>query len=179
MDEKRYSVQGTETEMNLQKAFEGEAIAAMKYRLFADNAEEAITYSLLLELADNEEEHAEQFLEMLGGINDTPDNLKRSIALEGFESGINYPEMAKVAIEEGFSEIAKEFSMVAAIEAHHKTRLEEHLKRYQLRTLFKAKQEVEWECMKCGHIHKGIEPPLECPVCHHKAKDFKQEKIYY
>lgn len=165
-------IKGTRTEKNLRKAFEGESMAAMRYFHFADEAEEDVIEEIFLDTMRNEQEHAEVFAEYLEWIGETPDNLRSCIAFEAFESKIDYPEMAKIAREEGFKEIAHKFELVAQIEQRHKERFEDVLRKLESGTLYKRQQKVKWECIKCGHIHEGFEPPAKCPFCGHDTDDF-------
>lgn len=164
---------GTKTERNLRRAFENESKAAMKYFHFADEAEEEVIEQLFLQVMKNEQEHAEIFAEYLGLIGDTKENLMSSISAESLESKIDYPEMAMVARGEGFDEIATKFELIGRIEQMHKERFEEYLRKIGDGSLYKQQKNVSWVCMKCGHIHQGLEPPTECPVCGHSAQNFK------
>src|SRR3712207_8117114 len=76
------------------------------------------------ETALNEKEHAKLWFKYLHGgeIGDTMDNLKDAAAGENYEWTDMYANMAKEAREEGFTEIAAKFELVAAIEKHHEER---------------------------------------------------------
>ena len=118
-------LKGSKTEKNLQTAFAGESQARNKYTYFASVAKkegyEQIA-ALFLETADNEKEHAKLWLKHLGGIGTTAENLKAAAEGENYEWTDMYAEFAKVAREEGFEAIAKQFEGVAAIEKHHEER---------------------------------------------------------
>lgn len=169
-------LQGTRTEMNLRKAFDAESKAAMRYFHFAEEAGDdgyKIVEKVFKETMFNESEHAEEFLEYLGGIGNTIENLKRAISFESLETAIDYPEMAQVAKEEGFEEIASKFQMAGMIEKQHKERFEKLLRLVESGELYSRKTKQKWECGKCGYIHEGLEPPDVCPFCEHKKKNFK------
>lgn len=36
------------------------------------------------------------------------------------------------------------------------------------------KKEKTWICSVCGYVHKGPEPPQECPVCKVKKEYFDE-----
>lgn len=165
-------IQGTKTEKNLREAFKAEAKANMLYTLFADEVDEDIVEEIYLETAKNEKEHAEVFAEYLGLLGDTKENLKLSIANESFEATIDYPEMAHIARQEGFEEIALKFEMIARIEKDHRDKFADILKKIETNTLYKRPQKQTWQCMECGYVHEGLEPPKECPVCGHDTDDF-------
>lgn len=33
---------------------------------------------------------------------------------------------------------------------------------------------MKWECMICGYIHEGPEPPPRCPICGVSARGFRR-----
>ena len=110
---------GTKTEENLRTAFSGESQARNKYTYFASKAKkdgfEQIA-DLFLKTADNEKEHAKMWFQELNGIGTTAENLVSAAEGENFEWTDIYADFAKTAEEEGFTELAEKFRMVAAIE---------------------------------------------------------------
>ena len=97
----------------------------------------------------------------------TVENLKASIAGENYEYTEMYPEFAKVAEEEGFSEIAIRLKSIAKAESHHEERYKKVLEQVEAGTVFKKEQEVAWVCRECGYVHSGPEAPIKCPSCDH------------
>ena len=84
-----------------------------------------------------------------------------------------YEGFAKTAEAEGFTELAKKFRMVAAIEKRHEERYRALLKNIEMQEVF-AKSEVKvWECRNCGHIVVGEKAPDKCPVCDHPQAYFE------
>ena len=167
---------GTQTEKNLLAAFAGESGARNKYTYFASVAKkegyEQIA-DIFLKTADNEKEHAKIWLKELKGIGNTAENLVSAADGENFEWTDMYAEFAKTAEEEGFTELAAKFRMVAAIEKHHEERYRALLKNVETATVF-AKSEVKvWECRNCGHIVVGTNAPEVCPVCAHPQSYFE------
>ena len=116
---------GTQTEKNLEAAFAGESQARNKYTYFASVAKkqgfEQIA-DLFLKTADNEKEHAKMWFKELNGIGDTAENLLAAAEGENYEWTDMYEDFAKTAEEEGFTELAHKFRLVAAIEKHHEER---------------------------------------------------------
>lgn len=116
---------GTQTEKNLEAAFAGESQARNKYTYFASVAKkqgfEQIA-GLFLKTADNEKEHAKMWFKELNGIGDTAENLLAAAEGENYEWTDMYEDFAKTAEEEGFTELAHKFRLVAAIEKHHEER---------------------------------------------------------
>ena len=161
---------GTKTEQNLRTAFSGESEAKNKYTFFASVAKkegyEQIA-ALFQKTADNEREHAKLWFKELNGIGDTAENLKSAAEGENYEWTDMYAGFAKTAEEEGFTELAAKFRLVAEIEKHHEERYRALLKNVELAEVF-AKSEVKvWECRNCGHIMVGMSAPKVCPACNH------------
>ena len=175
-------LKGSKTEQNLMNAFAGESQARNKYTYFASQAKkegyEQIA-AIFLETAENEKEHAKMWFKLLEGIGTTAENLKAAAAGENFEHTEMYVEMAKVAREEGFDDIAVKFLQVAAIEKHHEERYLALLERLNTDTVFVNDEIAVWKCRNCGHIHVGKKAPEKCPVCDHPQSYFeRQEKNY-
>ncbi len=167
---------GTQTEKNLQAAFAGESQARNKYTYFASKAKkegfEQIS-ALFQKTADNEKEHAKMWLKELCGIGDTAENLLDAANGENYEWTDMYEGFAVTAEKEGFTELAKKFRLVAAIEKHHEERYRALLKNVETAQVF-AKSEVKvWECRNCGHIVVGTAAPEECPTCNHPQSYFE------
>lgn len=173
---------GTQTEKNLEAAFAGESQARNKYTYFASKAKkegyEQIA-ALFLKTADNEKEHAKMWFKELDGIGDTAQNLAAAAAGENFEWTDMYDGFAKTAEEEGFSELAKKFRLVAAIEKEHEERYRALLKNVETAQVFEKSEIKVWECRNCGHIAVGPKAPLICPTCAHPQSYFElREKNY-
>lgn len=155
---------GTQTEKNLEAAFAGESQARNKYTYFASRAKkegfEQIA-ALFLETADNEKEHAKLWFKELNGINDTAQNLADAAAGENYEWTDMYEGFAKTAEEEGFTELAIKFRMVAAIEKRHEERYRALLKNVETAEVFKRSEVKVWECRNCGHIVVGTSAPVD------------------
>ena len=171
---KKYS--GTQTEKNLEAAFAGESQARNKYTYFASVAKkqgfEQIA-DLFLKTADNEKEHAKMWFKELNGIGDTAENLLAAAEGENYEWTDMYEDFAKTAEEEGFTELAHKFRLVAAIEKHHEERYRALLRNVETAEVFKRSEIKAWECRNCGHIVGGKEAPEVCPVCNHPQSYFE------
>ena len=167
---------GTQTEKNLRAAFSGESEARNKYTYFASKAKkegfEQIA-ALFLKTADNEKEHAKLWFKELDGIGDTAENLISAANGENYEWTDMYAGFAKTAEEEGFTELAAKFRLVAEIEKHHEERYRALLKNVQMQEVFKKSGVKVWECRNCGHIVVGEEAPQICPTCAHPQAYFE------
>ena len=168
--------EGTKTEQNLRAAFSGESEARNKYTYFASVAKkqgfEQIA-ALFLKTAENEKEHAKMWFKELEGLGDTAANLLSAAEGENYEWTDMYDGFAKTAEEEGFTELAKKFRMVAAIEKHHEERYRALLKNVETAAVFEKSEVKVWECRNCGHIMVGTKAPEICPVCAHPKSYFE------
>lgn len=167
---------GSQTEKNLEADFAGESQARNKYTYFASVAKkqgfEQIA-DLFLKTADNEKEHAKMWFKELNGIGDTAENLLAAAEGENYEWTDMYEDFAKTAEEEGFTELAHKFRLVAAIEKHHEERYRALLRNVETAEVFKRSEIKVWECRNCGHIVVGKEAPEVCPVCNHPQSYFE------
>ena len=75
--------------------------------------------------------------------------------------------------EEGFTELAKKFRLVAAIEKHHEERYRALLKNIETSQVFEKSEVKVWECRNCGHIVVGTKAPDICPTCAHPQAYFE------
>ena len=177
-------LKGSRTEKNLQIAFAGESQARNKYTYYASKAKkegyEQIA-AIFLETAENEKEHAKLWFKYLHGgeVPTTAENLKDAASGENYEHTEMYKEMAAVAREEGFNEIAMKFEMVGKIEAEHEKRYLDLLERLNTESVYIDEEVVIWKCRNCGHIHIGKFAPKKCPVCDHPQSYFERVAVNY
>ena len=171
-------LKGSKTEENLMKAFAGESQARNKYTYYASKAKkegyEQIA-AIFTETADNEKEHAKMWFKLLNGgeVPSTIDNLKAAAQGENDEWTDMYPEMARVAKEEGFDRIAYLFDAVGKIEKEHEERYLKLLENVESGKVFDCGEVKVWKCRNCGHIHVGPKAPEVCPVCSHPKAYFE------
>lgn len=171
-------LKGTKTERNLMDAFAGESQARNKYSYYASKARrdgyEQIA-ALFEETANNEKEHAKLWFKYLHGgeVPDTMANLKDAAEGENYEWTDMYDRMAREAEEEGFTEIAKKFRAVGAIERHHEERYRKLLANIEDGIVFSRDEDAMWICRNCGHIVVGRKAPELCPVCKHSRSFFE------
>ena len=171
-------LKGSKTEENLMKAFAGESQARNKYTYYASKAKkegyEQIA-AIFTETADNEKEHAKMWFKLLNGgeVPSTIDNLKAAAQGENDEWTDMYPEMARVAKEEGFDRIAYLFEAVGKIEKEHEERYLKLLENVESGKVFDCGEVKVWKCRNCGHIHVGPKAPEVCPVCSHPKAYFE------
>jgi rubrerythrin len=168
------------TEENLKAAFAGESQARNKYTYYAKIArKEGYHYiaKIFEETAMNEVQHAKDEFKLLNGIGTTEENLQAAMEGENYENTKMYPTFAKEAEEEGNTEAAKLFRAIAEVEKHHEARYKKLLEMVKNKTVYKREKPVKWKCSKCGHVHEGTEPPVECPSCKHPREYFESEDL--
>jgi rubrerythrin len=174
-------IKGTQTEKNLLKAFAGESQARSRYTFFSAKAsEEGYEHiaHIFLETAEQEKVHALQFFKYLdgggsleitasypaGSILTTEKNLEEAATGELEEWSILYPEFAKIAKEEGFTDVAKTFNAIIVSEKQHEKRYLAFLEHLKAGDLFK-REGVVWRCRHCGFISNTPSAPGVCPAC--------------
>lgn len=190
------SLKGTQTEKNLAMAYMAESGAVTRYTFYGQQCKKDlyIQYAnIFAETADNELHHAKIFLRFLqeggstgvpvgvdsGILTDTVANLQTAASEEQHEGVELYTAAAKTAREEGFPEIAARFAAIATIEAHHEARFKKMSERIATGTVWKSDTPVMWQCLECGYIFEGTEPPAKCPACQHPYQYFQRMEQNY
>ncbi|MBI5742079.1 MAG: rubrerythrin family protein [Nitrospirae bacterium] len=183
------SIKGTRTEQNLLKAFAGESQARNRYTYFAGAAKkegyEQIA-AFFLETAENEKEHAKVFFRHLEGgdveitagypagkIGSTRENLDHAAAGENLEWTTLYSDFEKIAVDEGFPEIAESFRQIAKVEKFHEARYRRLSSNIGSGTVFKKQAKTAWHCRNCGYVIESNEAPQECPACKHPQAHYE------
>jgi len=186
-----------QTIQNLATAFVGESQARNRYSIYSKIAKKEGFEQIaeIFEITANQEaEHAKWLFRMIQDLKKdseenlseikieaavptilatTAENLAAAIAGENHEYSKMYPDFAKTAREEGFSEIAERLKAIANAEAHHEERYKKVLVEIEANSVFEKVEEVEWVCRKCGHVHKGKALPEKCPSCGHPPAYFQ------
>ena len=175
----------TETFINLAKSFAGESQAGMRYQLIAQAAMTEGYKTLadeIKKIAKNETVHARRFFEELqkrgGGKDDIvlnagypfhagtlEESLKFAAMDENSESTEIYPNFLKTAQEEGFSDVAALYRMIAEVEKRHNVLFAYLTDAVKNGTLFKSEKPMLWICSECGYAHVSTEAWKICPLC--------------
>lgn len=177
------SIKGSKTEQNLLKAFAGESQARNRYEFFSSVAKKEgymQIAAIFQETANQEKEHAKRFFKFLEGgateitaaypsgiIGTTMENLKAAAEGENEEWTELYPEFARIAMEEGFKEVAVAFKMIATVEKEHETRYLKLLQNLSEDKVFIKEGKVWWQCMNCGYVYQSAKALENCPACNH------------
>ena len=170
-------------------AFAGESQARNRYTYYASKAKKegyVQISDIFAETADQEKEHAKRLFKLLEGgeveisgafpagtIDPTVENLKAAAAGENYEHTEMYPGFAKVAEEEGFSDIAAVFLAIAVAEKQHEKRYLDLAANIDAGQVFNRETPVVWRCRNCGYLHEGNEAPETCPACDHPQAHFE------
>lgn len=162
------------TQENLQSAFAGESQANRKYLFFADKAEKEghpQIARLFRAVAEAETVHAYNYLEVMGGIGSTKDNLKAAISGEEYEFVEMYPDFIRQAASEKNMGARTSFEYAIAVEKIHHDLYQKALK--DLDAGEQPKDEPYFVCPVCGYTVAG-EAPKHCPMCGAPGSQFKR-----
>ncbi|MDO5330457.1 MAG: rubrerythrin family protein [Bacillota bacterium] len=177
-------LKGSKTEKCLMEAFAGESQARTKYTYYASKARkegyEQIA-AIFEETAGNEHEHAKLWFKYLHGgeVPTTVENLEDAANGENYEHTNMYPEFAKIAEEEGFTEIAAKFRLVGKVEETHEQRYLKLLEKVKGGVVFVSDDVAIWKCRNCGALVVGKYAPEICPVCKHPKAYFELQATNY
>ncbi|MCH5227275.1 MAG: rubrerythrin family protein [Muribaculaceae bacterium] len=194
-DDTTKSLKGTRTEKALANAYVAESCAYTRYIFFAKSAKKEEYYefaNIFQETADNELHHAKVFLKFLkegavmtdpisidpGILKPTTECLRIAAEEEETEGVQQYTQAAEIAEEEGFQDIADHFRAIATIENHHKERFDLMRKQIEDGTVWKSDKPIKWQCLVCGYIFEGTEPPAVCPACDHPYQHYKRAEPF-
>jgi rubrerythrin len=182
-------LKGTQTEKNILAAFAGESQARNRYTYYAGKAKKegyVQISDIFTETANQEKEHAKRLFKLLEGgevevagafpagtIDSTTENLKAAAAGENHEHTEMYPGFAKIAEEEGFSNIADIFRAIAVAEKQHEKRYLDLAANIDAGQVFKRDTQQVWRCRNCGYLSEGNEAPEICPACDHPQAHFE------
>jgi rubrerythrin len=174
----------SQTLLNLAKSFAGEAQAGLRYQFTADLALEQgykILSDEIRKLAKNEVNHAKVFFNAIVNNAGNLDNIEITAGYpfqgktieEGLRFAIKaeldevqiYEKYSEIAEQEGFTEIAKKFKLISAVEKRHADVFENLHTGFTKDKLYKLSSPVFWICSECGHIETATEGWNVCPLC--------------
>ena len=184
---------------NLAQAYLGESQARNRYSFYASVArKEGLEQvaGIFQTTSDQEKEHASNLFKLIVRLKEetgispeaalvmegvevpsvrgtTAENLAAAIAGEDHESEVMYPDFAKVAMEEGYADIAARLLAIAKAEEHHSQNYTKLLELVQDGAFFKRGEAMVWVCRECGYMVTSKEAPLKCPSCDHAQGYFE------
>lgn len=162
------------TSDNLQEAFAGESQANRKYLAFAKRAEQdgyPQVAKLFRAAAEAETVHAHAHLRVMGGVQNTDENLQAAIEGEGFEFQQMYPKFLAEAEAENNKPAVFSFKYALAVEEIHHGLYAEALEAVTSGT--DLPESKIFVCAVCGNTVKG-EAPDKCPICGAAHEQFKE-----
>lgn len=153
---------GENTMKNLHTAYEGEAKASVRLKVYAEKAEREEypgVAMLFRAIAESEAIHARNNLRQMDVVQDTETNLSDSFARETKVAAVHYGDFIAEAEEEDDSGSARMFTWARDVEETH-AKLYEKALEHML-----AEEEPEYYiCDVCGYVADGRLPD-KCPVC--------------
>lgn len=180
-------LKNSKTFQNLINAYAGECQAHIRYRFLAYAAKEKKLFEVekaIKVIIKNEFHHARMFytaiqsadqstldnLEVCSGYPfkekwDFLQNFQFAIQNETDEHSKIYPEFAKVAKEEGLTNIADLFELIAKVEDCHQKMLTEIHSQLVNGTMYKRDTAIKWKCSECGHEGTSTQAWEVCPLC--------------
>ena len=171
------------TAVNLMKAFAGESQARNKYEFFAEVAYEEGLHRIarhFQEAANNEKYHAmAEFKAYNRLVHDieldtTKKNLIYAADGERYEHEEMYPNFEAIAKEEGLKDIARLFRAIGKVEVEHEREYLALKEALEAEGFFDSKNNEEYICEVCGHVHRGKKAPKACPLCKAGQEFFKK-----
>lgn len=176
----------SKTKESLARIFAGECQDGARYQFIAKTAKSqgfSFISDIMKMLAKNEMAHASviyNLIEQNGGnklknleINagypfetcDLQNGLLASSGAELSQAENIYPHFAKIAKDEGFTEIANKIMLIAEVEKEHSIILGMLDKLYNSKKLYKQSTAKLWKCSNCGHEKTAKQAWEQCPLC--------------
>ncbi len=153
----------------LNKAYEGEAKAALRLKVYAEKAEQEgyrQIARLFRVIAFSEEIHGSRALRVLKEIKSTEENLAASFESETRVAEVAYDQFVKSAEAAGDKTAVLHFSQSRDVE-------ETHAKLYKqaMAHFMEERETTYYVCKVCGYVSDGVLPD-ECPVCNARKEQF-------
>ena len=146
----------------LQRAYAGEAKAALRLKVYAEKAEEEgypQMAKLFRVIARSEEIHGARALRVLKEVGTTEENLAESFESEQGVAAVAYGQFVREAEAEGNRAAALHFSQSRDVEEGHAKLYKEAMSH-----MLEERETTYHVCLICGYIADGLPPEL-CPVC--------------
>jgi rubrerythrin len=161
----------SQTYRNLLDAYNRELIYSAKYLIYGERARREGYQqigNIFDQTAGNDRQHAEIWLKFILQSDQLPTtlvNLRESAAEENYDGTNLFLEYARIAREEGYTDIANMFEGIAAIERHHYFRFNTLANNIENNQVFCKASSVVWICMRCGNLVWSECAPVICPIC--------------
>lgn len=174
--------QQSRTYANLQNAYDIELKQSTAYSIYGDIARQEGYREIGISFDTFQrynKEHARIWLNQLyqGNLPNTAEVLAASSQEEYYKGNQLYREYARIAREEGYSDIESLFNGVANIDLNQGLQLEVYYDNVVRGRVFCKEQPTLWLCMQCGNILSGICAPEICPVCGFPQSYYRQYSV--
>jgi rubrerythrin len=153
------------TQDNLKAAFAGESQANQRYHGFAKKASadgKTMVAKLFRAVAAAETVHAQNHLQAMKGVGETPANVKSAIEGEAYEFKKMYPEFLAAAKKEEDEQAERSFDLAMKVEKIHHELYGKALKALE------AGKDLPYKnifvCRGCGNTVEDQVPEV-CPIC--------------
>lgn len=160
--------QQSQTYINLQAAYNDSLMANARYGLFSKRAmqDQLLEIGFIFDTtARNEQYMAERLRNILSNGNpSTLENLSEASNEEREASNL-YREFSRIAVEEGYNDLASLFNGIANIRLNHISTFDSVIVEIQNDELFCKPEKNLWICLGCGNILSGECAPEICPIC--------------
>jgi rubrerythrin len=161
--------QQSQTFVNLQNAYQYELQTSAKFEMFGIKAVEnvLIGISYIFNTTSRNNRFIADRLRKLvfGGDTTTLENLEEASADETYADRDMYREYSRIAIEEGFNDIAALFNGIGNIKLNHNLTFQLTANDLRNDELFCKEEQTLWICLGCGNILSGVCAPAICPIC--------------
>jgi len=155
----------SQTDKNLEEAFDDECLTYVRYLAFARQAEEEgfpNVARLLRATAEGEKVHAMNQIEALGSVRSTVENVEFAVHEEEGDFFRLYPEFIREAQAEDRTEAVMSMTWIQQAEKAHFGLLKQALE--MLREGHDSDKEDYYLCTNCGLVVEGASPAT-CPIC--------------
>lgn len=179
--------ENSQTKKILARLYLGECQDGARYQFLAQQAKtdnQNYMMGLLKTLAKNEMSHAkvlydyilkygnsDKNIEITAGYPFTSYQLNPGLKLaydaEFAQFNSIYPSFAKVARDEGYSDVADSLMMISNVENCHSKQLSKLFQKLKSNKLYKMPEANKWKCSKCGYESTAKESWDQCPLCHY------------
>lgn len=161
--------QQSKTYQNLQSAFAYETQSKAKSDIYSVKARQEVLLGIGFSfdtISRNDRFIAERLRNLINGREfNTQQNLTEATDSALYAGNTMYRDFSRIAVEEGYGNIASLFNGIANIKLNHNYALQTYLIDIQNNTLFCKNEAKLWICLGCGNIMSGLCAPTICPIC--------------
>ena len=161
--------QQSNTYQNLISAYEYETQSNGKYDIYSIKARQEVLLGISFSfetISRNSRFLSERLRNLINGKEfNTEQNLTEAADSELYAGNSMYRDFSRIALEEGYGDIASLFNGIANTKLNHNYALQSYLTDIENNTLFCKNEAKLWICLGCGNILSGLCAPTICPLC--------------